>query len=187
MISLEYDGPTGRLCGELANEIVQQVQQHSEEFSRPSSFRFHLATSLAGAVLILSTLLCRPLEDVGLEDQHHRYVESFHQGVSMLHNLAQSLQAARRVEEDLKDVTQVVSTLLTQQQSAPQEPLVSLVPPNIEFPYGANDFQSPLLMDQIDELTDSTIASQMNLFSPSTAQTPNPWYTEFQSYGVPWI
>jgi hypothetical protein len=141
MVSLTYSAHDGRLCGDLATDIVHQITQHSSEAREPSSFRFHMAVSLGGALLILSTLLCRSLAELGLQDLYPTYVEAFRQGHTLLNELAAGLYAARRLLLDLKDIVHVVTTIIDHTVAAPQQPLMNM-PTNIDnlFPYGAVDF-----------------------------------------------
>ncbi|KAF2194024.1 hypothetical protein K469DRAFT_617820 [Zopfia rhizophila CBS 207.26] len=116
MVSLKYDGNTGSLCGDLASDIVQKIKAHSPEARIPSSFRFHVTASLGSALLILTTLLVRDLAPIGLQDRQPAYAESFREGIAILNDLAAYLQVARRVTEDLKDIVQVVTSMLEQRQ-----------------------------------------------------------------------
>lgn len=144
MISLRYDGSTGRLCGDLALDNVQLIKAHSTDAKCPSSFRFHMTASLGGSILILATLLVRDLASIGLQDQQQAYAESFRDALAILHDLSIYLQAARRVVDDFRDIVNVVTTILNQQQVAShgQDGAPSLFPANIDdlFPYGALDF-----------------------------------------------
>ena len=141
MVSLSYSPQDGRLCGDLAIDIVRQITLHSDEASQPSSFRFHMAVSLGGALLTLGTLLCRPLTELGLQDLYPTYADAFQQGLALLKELASGLYAARRMLLDLKDIIHVVETIINQPMAAPQQPQMNM-PANIDnlFPYGAVDF-----------------------------------------------
>lgn len=141
MVSLTYNAHDGRLCGELAMDIVRQITQHSDEAGQPSSFRFHMAVSLGGALLILGTLLCRPLSELGLQDLYTDYAEAFRQGLSLLEELATGLNAARRMLADLREITNVVKAIIDQPITGFQQGLIDM-PENIDnlFPYGAIDF-----------------------------------------------
>ncbi len=142
MVSLTYDGSTGRLCGDLAIDTVQQISSFKHEISGPSSFRFHMAFSLGNAILVLATLLCRPLTTIGLQDNQPIYAENFQQGMAMLRDLAIYLEAARRIIDDLEDIVQVVETVLNQSPLMVQEDLMNIIPENIDhlFPYSEVDF-----------------------------------------------
>lgn len=141
MVSLTYSAHDGRLCGELAIDIVRLISQRSSEATEASSFRFHMAVSLSGALLILGTLLCRRLSELGLQDNYTSYAEAFRQGLALLRDLGTGLLAARRVLEDLKETINFVTALIDQPAPTPQQPLVRM-PSNVEqlFPYGAVDF-----------------------------------------------
>lgn len=149
MISLRYDGSTGRLCGDLAIANTQLIKSHAADAKSPSSFRYHMVASLGGSILILATLLVRDLASIGLQDQQSAYAESFRDALAILQDLSIYLQAARRVIDDFRDIVNVVTTILHQQQVAAQNhgqeeglQTGSLFPANIDdlFPYGALDF-----------------------------------------------
>jgi hypothetical protein len=94
MVSMNFSAADGRLCGNLAMDIVKQISQHSNEAGEQSSFRFHMAVSLGSALLILSTLLCRGLVD--LQNFYAQYSEAFRTGLTLLRQLGKGLHAARR-------------------------------------------------------------------------------------------
>jgi len=195
MVSLTYDASTGRLCGELAIDIVQQIKIHNAETTQPSSFRFHMATSLGGAILILATLLTRPLSVIGLQDNQPAYAENFREGVAMLRDLATYLQAARRIADDLEDIIQVVTSVLNQARIAPQEEFMSVVPANIDnlFPYGAIDFaqQTGLPDEHVSDGGGGASRSGSGMFTYDALNSLDSWHNELQptvnGYGVPWI
>lgn len=141
MVSLTYSAHDGRLCGEIAIDIVRMITQRSSEATEASSFRFHMAVSLSGALLILGTLLCRRLSELGLQDNYTAYAEAFRQGLALLRELGTGLFAARRVLDDLKETISFVTALIDQPAPTPQQPLMRM-PSNTEqlFPYGAVDF-----------------------------------------------
>ncbi|KAH8816078.1 fungal-specific transcription factor domain-containing protein [Xylogone sp. PMI_703] len=190
MISLKYDANTGQLCGDLAIEVIHQIKAHSLEVKQPSSFRFHMATSLGSAVLILATLLGRQLSDIGLQDKISEYTENFRDGVSMLHDLAAYLQAARRIADDLEDIIQVILSIINQQPITPQIDSLAFAPTDIDslFPYGAIDFaQQAGFPGQFDSNPDF----EPGLFSGDVEHAFDPWVGGLQPpdncYGVPWI
>jgi len=107
-----------------------------------------------------------------------------------MHSLAVSLQAARRIEEDVNDIVQVVSTWLSQSTAAPQEEIMSLVPSNIDhpFPYGAVSFDSHTQWpkEQLLDIAEGTPGFGVDLYYDNFhGMEPND--NEFQHYGVPWI
>lgn len=122
-------------------QVIQMVIPHSGEARQPSSFRFHMAVQLSAAILILATLLCRPLHELGLLDCQPMYIENFRQGQALLQEIASGLQAARRLVDDLRDITNVVAALINQPNAAPQQIPIS-IPASLDslFPYGALDF-----------------------------------------------
>lgn len=193
MVSLAYDTNTGKLCGELAIDIVQRIKPHSAEASQPSSFRFHMAASLGGAILILATLLSRSLASIGLEENIQAYAENFRLGVTILHDLAIYLQAARRMADDLKNIIQVVMTILDQSHLTPLTESSHLLPSNIDtlFPYGAVDFAQQANMDFSQANHAWTGADGNEVFSHEAFTSLDSWENELQpminGYGVPWI
>lgn len=144
MISLCYSSVDGIVCGDVAMDIVNELQPHALKAQTPSPMRFHMAFSLGGAVLILATLLCRDLSAVRLQGHRASYVESYRQGMNMLQDIASYLIAARRILADLKEITQVADMLL--ENTPLQGPdFAGIVPPNVEdlFPYGSlGDFDA---------------------------------------------
>ena len=147
MVSLHYGTTDAIVSGELAMEIVQDMQAHTLEITQPSSFRFHMATALGGAIIILATLLSRDLSVLGLLERHTSYAESYKQGVFILRDLAVNLHCASRILEDMKSIIKVVDLVLQQNHSpgAMQSgALLDVVPANMEelFPYDPVNFNS---------------------------------------------
>lgn len=66
MISLSYTKSDGRVCGEVATDIVRDLQAHAAEAQNAGLLRFHMAFSLGGAIPILATLLWKDLSTVNL-------------------------------------------------------------------------------------------------------------------------
>ncbi|KAK4561341.1 hypothetical protein LTR86_004658 [Recurvomyces mirabilis] len=125
----------------LASDIVLQIVPLSDEANQPSSFRFHMTVSLSSALLILATLLCRPLIEIQMQDHRPAYIERFRQALYVLQQLGSGLQAARRVIDDLKDITNVVVALIEQPSPAQRSHQMALPQDvNALFPYGAVDF-----------------------------------------------
>lgn len=195
MVSLTYSPHDGRLCGDLAIDIVRLVAQRASEATEASSFRFHMAVSLSGALLILGTLLCRRLSELGLQDNYTAYAEAFRQGLALLRELGTGLFAARRVLDDLKETISFVTALIDQPAPTPQQPLMRM-PSNIEqlFPYGAVDFNHQSGAGYPYETAQSNGMGQSvghehhengwhgwNGTNPEAQQQPG------ATYGVPWI
>jgi hypothetical protein len=152
MVSLSYSTADGKICGEVAMDIVTELQKYAEEADKPSSFRFHMATSLGGAIIILATLLCRDISSLGLQDSRSAYAESYQNGILLLRALASSLNAARRVLEDMKDITSVVDNMLEQMDNPPigQHPsAMEMIPKNVDhlFPSDPLGFNVQFLDD----------------------------------------
>lgn len=187
MVTLSYDVATGRLCGDLAIDIVQSIGRLDHEASQPSSFRFHMATSLGGAILILATLLVRPLSPLGLENNHGAYADNFRHGLAMLHQLALYLQAARRIVSDLEDIIQVVLLVLDQPSFAPQDSLINTLPINVDdlFPYASLDFA------QQSGVMGYYSGEEGGTFDYDGSNALGSWGMETRplvnGYGVPWL
>jgi hypothetical protein len=188
MVSLEYDGLTGQLCGDLATNIVNQIGQHRNEVAEPSSFRFHMAVSLGGAVLVLATLIIRDLSQIGLQDKRIMFTSAFDDGLNLLDHLSVCLTSAKRISDDLKPIVQVATTVrsrLTTSSSlnTPVDDLDSVLP------HGVIDFA---------QQTSWIGEDHFNLSVEPASQADNldfftfePWGTEVDhasaGYGAPWI
>lgn len=143
MVSLAYTATDGLVCGQVATEIVRDMQTHVADVEQPSSFRFHMAITLGGAIIILATLLCRDLSTVGLQEYRPAYVESYHVGISMLRDLAGNLHPAGRILQDMRHIINVAELVLQgPSPGATQDGIfTSVVPANLDdlFPYGGLD------------------------------------------------
>ncbi len=161
MVSLAYSEADGLVCGEVAMEIVRDIQAHAMEMMGENdyrAFRFHMAVSLGGSILILATLLCRDLTVINLHDRRAVYTESYSTGLNSLRRLAVGLHCAGRILHDLRDIADVVElviqtggpTLLENGDSIP------VVPPNIDdlFPYGTVDLGPYMNVDCADSYID---------------------------------
>lgn len=196
MVSLTYSAHDGRLCGEIAIDIVRMISQRSSEATEESSFRFHMAVSLSGALLILGTLLCRRLSELELQDNYTAYAEAFRQGLALLRKLGTGLFAARRVLDDLKETISFVTALIDQPAPTPQQPLMRM-PSNTEqlFPYGAVDFNHQYSAGyQYDAVQSNDIQRNVGFNDHENGFTGwNGAHLEAQQqqqgsgYGVPWI
>lgn len=206
MISLRYDGSTGRLCGDLALANTQLIKSHAVDAKGPSSFRYHMAASLGGSILILATLLVRDLSSIGLQDQQAAYADSFQDALAILQDLSLYLQAARRVLDDFRDIVNVVTTILNQQQNSAKgqgqtqghDSLQSgnLFPTNIDdlFPYGTLDFaqQAGAGLSDTGRVGSGGDAHGQWIGSGANIEGTDSWDFELQptgggGYGVPWI
>ncbi|KZO90877.1 hypothetical protein CALVIDRAFT_568660 [Calocera viscosa TUFC12733] len=112
MVSLTYDSVTGRVSGDLAVQVVNQLATHKDEINLKSAFRFHMAACLGGATLILATLLVRPLSEVGLQDVETLYQQSFTQAVGMLRVIVANFQPAYRIATGLAPHPNNMATML---------------------------------------------------------------------------
>lgn len=188
MVSLQYDNLAGRLCGELAKGIVDQIGQHRDEIVEPSSFRFHMAVSLGGAVLVLSTLIIRDLSQIGLQDERTVFASAFEDGVAMLDQLAVHLTSAKRIAEDLRPIIQVANSLairFTATAYVPDSPtdLDGLFPQGVvDFAKQSAWFDGPFLSPAVDP-----VSSLVN----SGSTTLETWETDLNyneaGYGALWI
>ncbi|KAK4895750.1 hypothetical protein LTR27_006232 [Elasticomyces elasticus] len=187
MTSLTYAAHDAEFSGALANDIVSKIAQLSEEATQPSSFRFHMAASLGGALLVLSTLLYRPLDGIGLQDSRDGFADSFQVALSLLRQLATGLLAARRIMDDLKDITNVVSTLITRSVTITQQSSVSMsTGADALFPYTAADFAQqsgyPYENLMMDDATNYSMDSWSEWNDFMAAEPVGP-----QGYGAHWL
>ncbi|KAF1953249.1 hypothetical protein CC80DRAFT_596122 [Byssothecium circinans] len=141
MLSLRYDSERGRLCGDLALDIVERIQKHTAEPNHPSSFRFSMASSLASAFLVLCTLLVRDLSPLGLQENVKMYFDGFQKARKMLFDLCSHFTLAQRTLDDFKGVIPTVLAVAKQQQLGQPFPQ-HLVPSGIRdaLPYSLVDF-----------------------------------------------
>ncbi|EJT99485.1 hypothetical protein DACRYDRAFT_101187 [Dacryopinax primogenitus] len=146
LIAMNYDRATGQICGDLNVDTVNRLQAFVDELSSPSSFRYHMATTLGGAILFLATLLARYLSQIGLQDMQPIYAESFKTAVQMLRDLAEHLESARRILHNLQDIIHVIETLLSKSGLQGQEEYANFVPTNLDslFAYGMLDFPAQI-------------------------------------------
>lgn len=201
MVSLEYGATDAIVSGELATEIVQDMQAHTYEVTQPSSFRFHMATALGGAIIILATLLSRDLSALGLLERHALYAESYRQGVSILRELAANLQCASRILEDMRNILKVVDLVL-QQNHSPRAmengALMDVVPANMDelFPYDPVNFNSIFTTETLGSFATlggntSHAGIQQGLDDDGMAASWDAWgdapLRASCGYGVPWV
>jgi hypothetical protein len=189
MVSLTYSASTGLLCGTLATNIIERLGEHRAEMQQPSSFRFHLATTLGGAILILATLLCRDLSSIGLQEHKAAYVKSFSTAVEMLKELAQVLRAGRRIADDLDTVVSSVQSILLRSSFSPPRD-------GADIQEGAFDNLFPYLNHDPNQLPETTfppngaetVGSTFNYDMFATLDTwDNYFHPDADDYGVPWI
>jgi hypothetical protein len=185
MLNLSFDSSTGRLCGDLAIDIVQRLREHASETQAPTSFQLYMSLSIGGAILILATLLVRDLTHIGLQDNTSAYAESFRVAVSLLNDLAH-LPIARRVADDLTDVAQVVTTVLNQPGIAYPEikDILKKIPYHKwDFTPQADQGESPGSTGENEASMAGTVSGKLTHFDP--------WDTDLErkgaGYGVPWL
>ncbi|KAF2438015.1 hypothetical protein P171DRAFT_372491 [Karstenula rhodostoma CBS 690.94] len=105
MLSLRYDADVAFLCRDLAINIVQRAKSHQGDASQPTSFRFSMASSLGGAMLILATLLFRDLPYIASDDRSLTHSEeAYGDATSILVDLALGLALARRIKKDFAEL-----------------------------------------------------------------------------------
>jgi hypothetical protein len=169
MISLSYDDNTGRLCGDLAIDTVRYMKMHAHEIKSVSSFRNHMAASLASSILILSTLLLHTLNPLRLHDRMTAYAENFREAVRILTEISTHLQVARRILDDYQEMIYAVKTelngLTTDTFNWAKKPQFS--PDN--FP----------VQTRIGMLRQSGLSAE--------TWEGEPQQPDFRTYGVPWI
>lgn len=154
MSSLQYDGHSAREFAGLALDIMDHVRTGITTDSGMSrikhpTFRHHMTSSVAGALLVFCALLVRDLSspDLNLQHNYHTYLEGYQDAVTMLDLLKHHFGYANRILQDFKPLLSVVGPLVQEWLSyAPDQraqegfDLVKfLVPPNIAelFPYRA--------------------------------------------------
>lgn len=146
LFNLDYDGHTGRTCGDLAVDIVQRVRSCGADATQPSSVRFDMTFALGGAVLVLATVLLRNPTTTGLQDRYQVYGEHFHGAMSLVEAFAAYLPIARRVADDLGDIGSIVYAVLNHLEPGSAWP-TGLVPPNLQqrFPYRTVELDEHLI------------------------------------------
>lgn len=152
-----------------------------------------MATTLGGAILILATLLTRPLSTISLQDKQPIYAQSFRDTVEMLRGLSTNLQAARRITKDLEDIIDVVTSILDQPQPLePQTGFMNYIPANMEnlFPYGTVDFTPQAVLPD-DQPGGFSNAAGGSMFDYDAMTSLDSWDYDTQpttnGYGVVWI
>lgn len=146
MLSLKYDAEQGRVCGDLALEVVQRISAHTNKTESLSSFRFHMTTALGSAMLILSTLIFRDLAPIGLHDRKNDYLNGFIQALHVIEQFSQHTSVARRILSDFKDIVaffkQIWNTISKEEREGTEWFPQFLVPPNLKdlLPYQSLDF-----------------------------------------------
>lgn len=186
MISLNFRNAIGRLCGDLALEIVRRTIFHSIEEAAWNSFHFEMVTSLAPAMLILATLLCR-FHDTFLRDQLSAYSKEFTSAVNMIRNLGLNFQlaVAHRI---LRDFTPLIDALKPLQEKVGKgDDLTSFeLPRNIGelLPYRDVDWsqQAGLLDYNTGADGDEGPEYEAGLDSGDYDRQP-----AVKGYGVPWL
>jgi hypothetical protein len=186
MLSVRYDTDIARLCKDIAINIVQRVKSHKGDVGEPTSFRFPMASSLGGAMLILATLLFREMPYVASDDRSPIYPEeAYGDATSILASLASGLALARRIKNDFSEVES-----LHQQTVDPTElNLGHDYPADTKhiFPYTSLDFTH---QSGFNTEVDSNERHGNGLGPASTLNT-DLWSSVFATkggkYGVPWI
>lgn len=199
MVSLTYTAADGIICGDLAIETIHDIQTHVLETETPSSFRFHMAISLGGAIIILATLLCRDLNTIGLQEHRAQYADSYCSGLNMLRDLTMNLRCAGQVMDDMRDIVNVVNLVL--QNGSPgsldNQDFINVVPANMDdiFPYGVLDSNlnlPPGSLDHLDVRGDrGTSALTGAVPDQDMSMAWGPWDDELLRTaggpGVPWV
>lgn len=202
MVSLAYTTTDGLVCGEVATEIVRDIQSHVAEVNQPSSFRFHMSITLGGAIIILATLICRDLSTVGLQEHRAGYVESYRLGLTMLRDLAINLYPAGRILHDMRHIINVAELVLQDPNPGATQDgaFTSVVPANLDdlFPYGGLDQTVIFTDDDIGAfggVTGNTLGPAGPVGGTAPNQgitlTPDTWDDLFfrtaGGHGVPWV
>jgi hypothetical protein len=132
--SLQYEDSHAAHFRHLALCTVTRLSAFAQDVRRPCSFRFQMVSSLAGALLVLCSLLVR-------DPPHNRHdiVEGFQNALAMLKDLAYSQPYAKRVLADLDAIIRVVEDAIAGKDIV--EDVATL------FPYGAHVTLNPRTMD----------------------------------------
>ncbi|KAF1945138.1 hypothetical protein EJ02DRAFT_339304 [Clathrospora elynae] len=105
--SLKYEGGHAAHFSHLALCTVNRMAALAHDIRRPFSLRGQMVSSLAGALLVLCSLLVR---DATTSNQAH--VEAFRTSLAMLNDLGYSHLYARRVLSDFQAIVAVVEGLI---------------------------------------------------------------------------
>lgn len=193
MVSLNYDAATGLLCGTLATEMVNQLQAHRHEIHEPSSFRFHMSTSLGGALLILATLLSRDLSTIGLQSHCGQWAAAFNTAIEMLDELGKTLGAARRITGDLENVVTSVKSIRSRPPVSTQSNTTDLTLRDFDTVFSCADQEFPrrTTVSLGPAVPDTASQAQYPAFDYEVFASVDNWDTYFQpdvnGYGVPWL
>ncbi|OAQ87710.1 hypothetical protein VFPBJ_01750 [Purpureocillium lilacinum] len=176
MVSLNYGTTDGLVCGDVAMDIIRDIQAYAMEVDKPSSYRFHMAISLGGAIIVLATLLCRDLTTINLQDHRPSYTESYHLGMSMLRDLAVTLPSAGRIIDDLRKIVDVVDLIVQDRTpgALQHEDFTNLVPPNMDdlLPYSIVTAGRDMDTDQLEQIYGTGRCTNISKLPVSNASTP---------------
>ncbi|KAF4547899.1 Transcription activator of gluconeogenesis-like protein 2 [Elsinoe fawcettii] len=118
MVNLSFDPATGRLCGDVAVDMLEKLGSLSAEIHEPSSFRYYQTAAVGEAVLVLAALLCST-SSTNLGDRWATYIQSLRDGRAILSSLASKLITARRMADRLSAILGLVDTLLSSDMNQP--------------------------------------------------------------------
>lgn len=117
LMSLGFDGHTIHDCSKSAMNSLAHVQafEAATRVSSACTLRHYMIPSLAGSLVVLSSILVGDLYELNLAlDLWLPEVrKTFDAVVSLLHDLAQGLPLARRVLRDFELVTSIVQAAFT--------------------------------------------------------------------------
>lgn len=186
MLSLQYDTNIACQCRDIAVNIVRRAQGHSGEAGQQTSFRFHLASSLAGATLILATLLFRDHSYIEPDERSAAYSkEAYDDAIRILTNLASGLVLARRIKNDFVEV----ENLHQQTIDSTELNFGYVLPADTKelFPYTSLDYTQ-----QSGFSSEAGSGSRVtNESGSASALNSDLWSSVFEikegKYGVPWI
>lgn len=112
--SLRYDDSKATNFSYLALQTVENMRKFMQETRRSFSFRHHMVSSLAGALLAFCSLIVREAISPGYQAQNgnNYHAEGFQSTLSMLRELADSLPYARRVLLDFDALVEMANGIV---------------------------------------------------------------------------
>ncbi|KAJ6445221.1 Beta-1,4-mannosyl-glycoprotein 4-beta-N-acetylglucosaminyltransferase [Purpureocillium lavendulum] len=181
-------------------DIIRDIQAYAMQVDKPSSYRFHMAISLGGAIIVLATLLCRDLATIDLQDHRPSYAESYRLGMSMLRDLAVTLPSAGRILDDLRKIVDVVDIIIQDRSpgALQQEDFTNLVPPNMDdlLPYNMVVAGRDMDTDQLEQMYGVGGTGFAGPVSPDQEHVLSKVWDSWDSFelmmtpvgqGVPWV
>ncbi|CAO2658386.1 Nn.00g061090.m01.CDS01 [Neocucurbitaria sp. VM-36] len=152
MTSLQYDGTCARELGDIALDSMSHLSsltgifKHQFLSANMGTFRHHITSSVAGALLVFCALVVRDLSapDVNLQHNSPAYVRGFRDACTLLDTLSHQIPYAKRVLDDFEALRTLVNAVIQEFTADGQVPggwvlVEPLIPHNVVelFPYRA--------------------------------------------------